>query len=100
MAFIEVAKLKDLEPGQAKHVKANNQEIAIFNVDGNIYATTNICLHVGGPLGEGNLEGNTITCPWHGWQYDVINGQCKTIPTFKLQTYKVKIENGKIMVDV
>lgn len=100
MAFVEVANLKDLKPGQAKAIDAKGVSIALYNVDGNIYATSNICLHLQGPLGEGNLDDSIISCPWHGWQYDVTTGINKVMPTLKLKTYKVKIEKDKIMVDV
>jgi len=100
MAFIEAAKLSDLKIGNAKHVKVKNKEIAIYNVNGKIYATDNACLHHKGPLGEGQLNNNIISCPWHGWQYDITNGNCNTVPGLKLKTYKVKIDKEKIMIDI
>ncbi len=100
MTFVEVAKLKDLKPGSSKVVEAKGIPIAIFNVDGNIYATSNTCLHAAGSLGEGTLEDNIITCPLHGWQYNIMDGSCKTMNFMKLKIFKVKIDNDKIMVDV
>ena len=81
MGFVEVAKVSDVKPGHNKVVKAGGKEVALFNVDGKFHATTNTCLHRGGPLGEGSLSDSVVTCPWHGWQYDVKSGACKTNPS-------------------
>jgi nitrite reductase/ring-hydroxylating ferredoxin subunit len=86
--------------GMAKPVTVNGKRIALYNVDGKIYATDNTCLHKGGPLGEGDLMDNVITCPLHGWQYDVCTGTCLTTPSAKLGTYKVEIQGNDILVDV
>ena len=61
MSFVEVAKVKDVKEGEGKVVSANGKEIALFNVDGQIFATTNTCLHKGGPLGEGMLDDSVVT---------------------------------------
>ena len=98
--FVRVASLSDLGRGTCKTVAAGDKEIALFNVDGTIYAIDNTCLHVGGPLGEGELEGTTVTCPWHGWQYNVTTGQCLTTPDLKLATYPVQVEGNDISVEV
>ncbi|MEK6974012.1 MAG: Rieske 2Fe-2S domain-containing protein [Nanoarchaeota archaeon] len=100
MAFIEVLKLKDLKNGQSKLVNIKGNEIALYNVNGKIYATSNVCLHHKGSLAGGALNDNIVSCPLHGWQYDVINGSCKTVPGLKLKTFNVKIENEKILLDL
>jgi nitrite reductase/ring-hydroxylating ferredoxin subunit len=78
----------------------DGKEVAIFNVSGTFYAIDNVCLHVGGPLGEGFLEGEIVTCPLHGWQYNVATGEVILNPEMRVPTYQVKVENGKIMVAV
>ena len=100
MAFVKVAKIKELKPGQAKEVEANGIMIALYNVEGRLYATSNTCLHESGSLGEGTLENNIITCPLHGWKYDVTTGFHIMMPHMKLKTFKVKVEKEDIMVDV
>jgi nitrite reductase (NADH) small subunit len=65
---VKVAKTGDLSPGQGKVFQAEGQTIALFNVDGSFYAIDNTCTHAGGPLGEGGLVGDEVTCPWHGAQ--------------------------------
>ena len=97
MVFVEVAKENDLEEEQGKAVEANGKTIALFKKNGQFYAIDNTCLHAGGPLGEGTLEGENVTCPLHGWQYSIKTG----VSPFgvKVETFKVKVENGKVMVE-
>ena len=73
--FQAVAKLDDVPPGQSKVVTVDNRTIALFNVDGKIYAIHNLCPHEGGPLGEGRVKGFVVSCPWHDLAFDIRNGQ-------------------------
>ncbi len=98
--FVRVAGTGDLKPGECKAVNANGAEIALFNVDGEFFAISNTCLHRGGPLGEGMLEGDVVTCPWHGWRYNVKTGTNAMIPTAKVANYQVKVEGSDVMVAV
>jgi len=98
--FVKVASTGDLKPGENKVVYVNGTEVALFNVDGEFFAISNTCLHRGGPLGEGFLEGDTVTCPWHGWRFNVKTGVSPVVPTAKVQTYQVKIEGNDVMVSV
>ena len=98
--FIRVASTSDLKSGENKVVNVNGIDVALFNIDGEFFATNNTCLHRGGPLGEGFLEGDVVTCPWHGWRYDVKTGANVTIPSAKVATYQVKIEDNNILVAV
>lgn len=68
--FVKVGRRGDIGEGTGKSVEVGGKEIALFNSGGNFYAIDNVCLHRGGPLGEGELEGTIVTCPWHGRQYD------------------------------
>ena len=99
MPFIEVAKQSDIKPGNGKTVNIKGIAIAIFNVNGDFYAIDNTCPHRGGPLGEGELNGNVVTCPLHGWQFDVTTGKNVMLPQ-NVKTYKTKVENGNIFVEV
>src|SRR5690348_14357617 len=73
--LIRVAAVSDVPPGTAREVMAGDQVVALFNVDGRFYALDGVCPHAGGPLGEGALRGTVVTCPWHGWQFDVVSGE-------------------------
>jgi len=98
--FVKAASVSDLKPGQNKVLNVDGTEIALFNVDGEFFATSNVCLHRGGPLGEGFLEGDIVTCPWHGWRYNVKTGSNAMIQTAKVATYAVKVEGDNVLVAV
>lgn len=98
--YVKVANLSELQPGSCKMVEANGKEIALFNVDGTVYALDNTCLHQGGPLGEGMLEGQVVTCPWHMWQYNVCTGENLRNGAIKVQPYAVRVEGNDIQVAV
>ena len=98
--FVKVAILSELAPGTCKPVEAGGKVVALFNVDGNIYALDNTCLHRGGPLGEGSLNGDVVTCPWHGWEYNVRTGEKLNVPAVKVATYPVQVEGNDIKVAV
>lgn len=96
--FEKVVAKSDLKVGEGKVVQTGGREIAIFNVDGNFYAVDNTCPHQGGPLGEGMVDGDTITCPWHGWTFDVKNGSCTLNPNASVSCFEVKVEGEDILV--
>jgi len=96
--FVKVAKVNEMPPGTAREFQADGRMIALFNVDGSFYAVDNTCLHRGGPLGQGSLEGEVVTCPWHGWQYNVKSGEAVFNEQIKVQCYEVKVEGDDICV--
>jgi nitrite reductase/ring-hydroxylating ferredoxin subunit len=98
--FVKVASISDLNPGTAMTVVVNGKDIALYNVGGKIYATDNTCLHQGGPLGEGILEGEVVTCPWHMWEYNVCTGEKVGNNSIKLATYPVEVDGADIKVGV
>jgi len=98
--FVKVASLSELAPGSAKAVEVKGKAIALFNVGGTIYATDNTCLHQGGPLGEGELMGDVVICPWHQWEYNVRTGELIGDSSLKVATYSVQVEGSDIKVAV
>jgi nitrite reductase/ring-hydroxylating ferredoxin subunit len=98
--FVKVASLSELTPGSARAVELNGKTIALFNVGGTVYATDNTCLHQGGPLGEGELMGEIVICPWHQWEYNVRTGEMLGDSSVKIATYPVQIEGSDIRVAV
>ena len=98
--FVKVASTSDLKPGTAMTVSVNGKDIALYNVGGKIYATDNTCLHQGGPLGEGILEGEVVTCPWHMWEYNVCTGEKVGNSSVKVATYPVEVDGSDIKVGV
>jgi len=77
---------------------ANGRPVAVYNVDGTFYATDNTCIHRGGPLGEGTLTGELITCPWHGWRFDVKTGCLAVDENTKVATFEVTVEGDDVYV--
>lgn len=98
LTYVKVAKKDELPPGQVREFHANGKLVALCNVAGTLYAFDNTCLHRGGPLGQGVLNGDVVTCPWHGWQYNVRSGEAMFNPAIKVQTYEVKLEGDNIFV--
>src|SRR5438477_490017 len=93
--FKKAASKSDIPAGTGKTVDVGGEMIALFNVEGSFHAISNTCAHRGGPLGEGSLSGNTVTCPWHGWSYDVTTGAAQHQPA-SVKTYPTKIEGDDI----
>ena len=96
----KVAKKSDIPAGSGKVIEIGGKAIAVFNCDGTFYAIENTCKHRGGPLGEGSLSGTNVTCPWHGWEYEVTSGECSMDASIKVQTFDVKVEGDDLLVAV
>jgi len=100
MAFEVAAKLSEIPPGSIKEVLVGGQAIALANVGGRLYAIHNTCLHRGGPLGEGQLEGSIVTCPWHGWQFDVTTGKAVQNPNAGVGCMATEIHGDEVYIDL
>lgn len=91
---------KELTPGCSATIDLpDGGELALFNIDGEFYATENFCPHKGAPLADGKLCGYVIECDWHGWQFDVRSGECLTARG-QLEVYPVIIEDGLIRIEI
>lgn len=97
-AFVRVARAVDVPPGTAKVVVVQGHPVALFNVEGRFHAVSNVCLHRGGPIGEGTLDGAVVTCPLHGWEYDVRTGRNVANPVARLKTYAVRLDGDDVLV--
>ncbi len=100
MDYVRVMGEGELAAGQATERLVAGRPIAIYNVDGRFYATANHCLHRGGPLGQGQLDGAVIMCPWHAWTFDVRTGENTVNAELKITCYPVKIEDGQVLVAI
>ena len=98
--FVRVAKESELPAGAAKEVELQGRVVALFNVGGRIHAIDGTCPHAGGPLSEGELNGTTVTCPWHGWQFDVTTGRNAYNASCVQKSYEVKVEGGEILLSM
>jgi len=97
---VKVASVGEVEAGQGRVVEAEGQTLALFNVDGVFYAMDNACAHRGGPLGEGDLDGTIVTCPWHAWRWDVKSGANVNNPALRVACFPVVVENGAVFVEL
>ena len=100
MPFVKIAAESDLPAAnQAKEFSCGEKTICVANVNGEISAMDNICLHRGGPLGEGIISKGKVVCPWHGWEWDPKTGEAGQ-PGVKIAVYPVKVERGDVLIEV
>jgi nitrite reductase/ring-hydroxylating ferredoxin subunit len=96
----KVADVGELADGQARVVDVAGRTLALFNVGGVFYALDNACAHRGGPLGEGDLEGRLVVCPWHAWRWDVTTGRNANNPAVTMTCYPVRVEPDGVFVEL
>lgn len=97
---LTVCRVEELAPGTCKTIDlSEGRELALYNVNGEFYATDNFCPHKGAPLASGNLCDYVIECDWHGWEFDVRTGECLTVPE-QLKTYELVVEEGWVKVRI
>lgn len=116
MATFDVGHIDDIPSGQRLILDVNHRSIGIFNIQGELYALKNSCIHDQAPvcLGEVSgtylpsapdeyifgMEGQVLRCPWHGWEFDIKTGQTLFDPNTKLVSYPVTLENGRILIEI
>lgn len=99
--MVKVAKVNDVSVGTGKVVQAGGKTLALFNLGGTFYALDNRCTHVGGPLGEGAIEGNQVTCPWHGSVFNITTGEVVEPPARRpVATFPVRVERDEVLVEI
>lgn len=98
---IPVAKVSEITPGQIKAVQLKGETVAVCNLNGTYYAIADTCPHAGGPLSEGELDGRTVTCPWHGAQFDVCSGEVLAPPAGTgVKHFAVHVEGDQISLEI
>jgi nitrite reductase (NADH) small subunit len=100
MAFVRIANATDIAPGQIREIPLQGMTIAVANVGGQFHAISNTCLHRGGPLGQGSLHGKVVTCPWHGWSFDVTSGKVADNQSVGVACYPVELRGEEVYVDL
>jgi 3-phenylpropionate/trans-cinnamate dioxygenase ferredoxin component len=98
--FVPALAAADLPPGSCREALVSGKAVAIFNVDGAFHAIDNRCIHRGGPLGQGALDGSVVYCPWHAWTYDVTTGANTVNPEMSVARYDVRVEDGQVLVKI
>jgi nitrite reductase/ring-hydroxylating ferredoxin subunit len=87
-------------PGEAREFIVAGRIVALFNVDGEFFALDGLCPHQGGPLGKGTLSGCVVTCPWHGFQFNVRTGEHQNTPNLREPQFATKVEAGHVYVEL
>ncbi len=100
--FVRIAGVSELRPGAAtaKRLESTSATVALFRVADQIYAIDNECPHRGGSLEHGSLDGLVVTCPLHGWRFDVTNGQCVGRPGAGTRRYAVRVDGDDVMIEL
>ena len=96
--FVEIAKTADLPVGRTRAYTVEGRTIALYHTASGFFATDNTCPHRGGPLAEGDLIGEEITCPWHLWGFDVATGKCAGNPEISVAAHEIRVEDDRVMV--
>ena len=100
MAYTKLTTQSELPSNnEAKEFPCGDKTICVANANGTITAMDNVCLHRGGPLGQGVIEGGKVVCPWHGWAWDPATGAAGHNPNAKVSVYPIRIENGDVMIE-
>jgi len=98
--YVAVAHLDQLPPGRGMVVTVRGLAVALFNVEGAVYAMEDACRHAGASLGGGELRGTIVRCPAHGWRYDVCTGQTIYEPGYEVASFPVQVVDGTILVAI
>ena len=98
--LVKLAEANELSPDQGKLVQVEGNDIALFNVNGTYHAMGAVCPHEDGPLHEGEVDGDTIICPWHGYDFNVKTGECPVDSELRVLTYVVKTERNDVFIEV
>jgi nitrite reductase (NADH) small subunit len=96
--FVTVARVTDLAPSHGRQVTVDGRWVALFNVDGAYHALDALCLHRGGPLAEGQIHNCIVTCPWHGWQFDVTSGVLVQDPSVGVTRHETRVVGDAVQV--
>jgi nitrite reductase (NADH) small subunit len=100
-SYVKLTTQSDLPPeGEAREFSLGDKVICVANVNGIISAMDNVCLHRGGPLGQGMVENGKVVCPWHGWQWDPKTGEAGQNPSAKIAVYSIKVEGGDVLIEM
>jgi nitrite reductase (NADH) small subunit len=100
MPFMPAAKIAEVPAGTIHEFQVAGKAVALANVAGKFYAISDVCVHRGGPLGQGELHENVVTCPWHGWQYDVTTGKVTQNPAMGVACYATEVRGDEVFVDI
>ncbi len=100
MAFQKVAQLSALPPDSVTEVMVDGRPYAICNVGGSVRALSGVCVHRGGPLGQGQIHEGRVVCPFHLWEFDCATGENDFDPAKRVPTFEVKVEGDDVLLQL
>ena len=100
MGFVRAAKTSDIAAGTIREIQVDGKVVAVARIGDKFHVISNVCLHRGGPLGQGVMDGNIVTCPWHGWQFDVTTGKVPQNQSIGVACYPVEVRGDEVFVDL
>ena len=101
MPYVRIGVLADLPAdGQAREFTIGDRVVCVANLNGTVSAMDNVCLHRGGPLGQGVIMDGKVVCPWHGWMWDPKTGEAVHDSATRVAVYPIKVEGDDVFVDI
>ncbi len=97
---VRLAGAANIPPGEGREIAAAGRLFAVYNVEGEFHVLDGVCPHAGGPLGQGALTGSIVTCPWHGWQFDVTTGRHCLNPNLVHPGFAARVEGEDLLVEI
>jgi nitrite reductase (NADH) small subunit len=98
VSFVLVGRISDFEQGRGKMVVVHGRHVALFRLGDEFHAIDNLCLHRGGPLCDGNIDTGVVTCPWHGWSYQIRTGTLVQDPRVGVSRHEVRIAGEEVSI--
>lgn len=96
--FVAVGRIDEFEPGRGKMAVVNGRHVAVFRLGDEFFAIDNLCLHRGGPLCDGQIDNDVVTCPWHGWSYEIRTGTMVQDPRVGVSKHDVRVDDDRVSV--
>jgi nitrite reductase (NADH) small subunit len=97
-SFVPVGRIGDFTPGAGRMVEVGGRHVALFRLGDEFHAIDNMCLHRGGPLCDGMIDNDVVTCPWHGWSYEIKTGTMVQDPRVGVSKHEVQIDGDQVAV--
>ena len=98
--FVAVGRVDDFPAGRGRMVVVNGRHVALFRLDEEFYAIDNLCLHRAGPLCDGEIERGVVTCPWHGWSYEIRTGTLVQDPRVGVSKHLTRVVDDQVQVQL
>ncbi len=99
--FVKVSRADEVRPGEAKRIDVAGRSLALFNLNGRFHTIDDACSHRGGSLSEGQIEGDTVVCPWHGARFSVVTGAVLALPgRSALRSYPTRVNGEDVEVEL